>query len=367
LIILVTQHLKDKRTNPTMASFDASRALTTQLQNMHFSKKSMTETTTEKKMVAEKPKQSDVHCYIDCSGSMHGARIDSAKAALIDLFENLDDGDGMSLYKFSSSIDEVFSIKMKKYHKDYKSAVAGITAGGRTVLYDAIVSGMVEAKKAYESNRDNKRQHIQRLIVLTDGEDVGSTASLEVAIDAIRKPGFPTCKVFIVAVGSAIESAGVLRLQELPAVEVVPAADAAGIAEAFHKLKLRLQETTTVKTTTVTETRKINGHPSATKLLCVAGGGGSGGEGSGGSGGSGEGGEGGEGASRGSVGDTGGGKVVRGVGFTKPSCKYGADCTNSSADHRSAYHHSFKTKCNFGAGCNKHDDAHRKQFAHPKA
>jgi hypothetical protein len=125
-------------------------------------------------------------------------------------------------------------------------------------------------------------------------------------------------------------------LQQLPTVEVVPAADAAGIAEAFHKLKMRLRVTTTFKTTTVTEVVSVNGRLGASKphLMCNV---------------------------------NLGASQPRLICKDKLNCKYGAGCTNSSADHHTMYHHLFKTKCVFGAGCTDHAPAHRQQFLHSKS
>jgi hypothetical protein len=335
---------------------------------------------------------------------MAGAQMKAAKAALVDLFDGLQDHDGMSLYKFSSTIEAVFPIRMKKDHKDYKGAVATITAGGRTVLYDAIVSGMAEAKKSHEWNRKNSMEQIQRLVVLTDGEDACSKATLDEAVHAIQKPGFPTCKVFIVAVGAAIQSEDVLRLKHLSNVEVVPAVDAAGIAGAFHKLKLCLLETTTIETTNITEQVSINGRKGGKGRgiggrgnelggSCGGAGGGGGGRGEGG-GGVGGGGSGGDGRgesrdgckygpdreSRKSPAKSGGGLLppplptppLRGKGGSgrgpeKPKCTFEPKCTNTHADHRSNYHHSCKPSCFFGENCTKHNQAHDEKFSHAKA
>jgi hypothetical protein len=76
-------------------------ALTSKLKAMHLSQNL-------------KPYRNDVHCYLDCSGSMAGAQIIAAKAALNYLFDGLDDDDGICLYKFSETIDAVKPIKEKK-------------------------------------------------------------------------------------------------------------------------------------------------------------------------------------------------------------------------------------------------------------
>jgi hypothetical protein len=66
--------------------------------------------------------------------------------------------------------------------------------------------------------------------------------------------------------------------------------------------------------------------------------------------------------------------VNRHDGDHRIQCKFGAACTNTTADHRKNYSHpkndhrnDHRIQCKHGAGCTDSSDDHRKKFSHPKA
>jgi Mg-chelatase subunit ChlD len=202
---------------------------------------------------AVKSPPNDVHCYLDTSGSMAGGFLEACKTAMLDLYSTLEREDGISLHQFDNSMRILQPIDMlsKIDRAGFERKVHALSANGGTALHDALVHGMAEAKKAHDW-ASTRGKRTQRLIVLTDGEDNASRATLAMAREAIRKPGIPTCKVYFVAVGAAIGSSTVTELATLGVVEVIEASDAKGITDAFHRIKTRIVTVTTCETTVVT-------------------------------------------------------------------------------------------------------------------
>lgn len=225
-------------------------------------------------MVTDAPKPNDVHCVIDVSGSMAGSRINAAKAALKALFESLQDKDGVSLHAFGSSVRALLPMANKKYQPTFEAMVDELTAAdGRTRLWDALVYGAKITKESYDWGKRRAATkgkkwvpHLQRLVVLTDGEDTASEATLEQAIEALdyrNKKDVPHTRIFIIAVGEAMHSEGLARLaSSLKHVEIIAAADAAAIGEAFKKVRRRMVE---LVTETIVTERVVVSTSSTTK------------------------------------------------------------------------------------------------------
>ena len=214
--------------------------------------------TQEKEAVKSPP--NDVHCYLDTSGSMAGGFLEECKSAMLDLYRALEREDGISLHQFDNSMRVLQPIDMlsKIDRAGFERKVRALSANGGTALHDALVHGMSEAKNAHDWAATRGMKRTQRLIVLTDGEDNASSATLVAAREAIRKPGIPTCKVYFVAVGAAIGSPTVTELRTLGVVEVIEARDAEGIAEAFHKIKTRIVTVTTRETITFQSKKTVS-------------------------------------------------------------------------------------------------------------
>ncbi len=129
---------------------------------------------------------------IDVSGSMADEhKLEQARDAATAYVDALGPNDRATLVSFSSQVNLI-----QDYTPDKNALKAGIgklTAQGNTLLYDAI------SQTAQRQSAQTERR--KPLIVLTDGEDTASAASLGVAISAVTTAGSP---VYAVGLGSDV-------------------------------------------------------------------------------------------------------------------------------------------------------------------
>ena len=132
---------------------------------------------------------SQIALIFDRSGSMGGQPIIDAKAAAVGLLQLLFTGDRAALVSFASTVttDRPLTTDLASV----SSAVNQLSASGNTALYDAVVVG---------SNLMTTVTGRKGLVVLSDGEDTASTATLAQAIAAARAAGVP---IFAIGFGSA--------------------------------------------------------------------------------------------------------------------------------------------------------------------
>ena len=124
---------------------------------------------------------------LDTSGSMAGEKIDDARAAL-DRFVNdlLTDDDEVFLYRFS---DHPMLVQGWTDDRSVLSrAMARVAPNGGTAMYDAVLESLPLA----ERGRNSKKA----LVVISDGNDTSSIATLDTVRARIRKS-----EVLIYAVG----------------------------------------------------------------------------------------------------------------------------------------------------------------------
>ncbi|RYY38128.1 VWA domain-containing protein [archaeon] len=209
--------------------------------------------------VKAKPVYADVHFFIDVSGSMSGSRLETCKKALCDFFHSLRDKDCVQLNSFSSIITRVVPYAPKKVlTSTFEAHVASLRTSGGTAFRDVVVQSVVDVQSATarikeeceaKGKRADSAYRKQVVVILTDGEDTRSRATVEEMLAKVRRPGVEGYKTFIVAVAEARGSHDVVQLQTCSAakpVEVIDAADAANIPAAFTKLKEKLQKVTSI-------------------------------------------------------------------------------------------------------------------------
>jgi len=192
------------------------------------------------------PMRNDVLFYLDTSGSTAGAALRAIKKGAVDMYDFLDAKDGVALASFASEITPLLAIGDKRHAPAFAARVDALAAGGQTVLYDAVVHAMAAAKASHAWNAAHRPadRRVPRVVILTDGEDTGSAAGLDAAAAAVQHPGMPTVKVFLIAVGAARATPAVRRLGALHGVEVVEAADAASIEDAFKRVRTTIRKLT---------------------------------------------------------------------------------------------------------------------------
>jgi tight adherence protein B len=118
---------------------------------------------------------------IDTSASMEGEKIVRAKAAADEFARAMRPGDLLGLVAFSTRPQVLQNLTTN--HQQVRNSISGLEASGDTALNDAIVQA--SRLLANESAQRN-------LVVVSDGKDDGSTASLNQAIAAAK-----AAKVFV--------------------------------------------------------------------------------------------------------------------------------------------------------------------------
>lgn len=114
---------------------------------------------------------------IDASGSMSGGPIEAAKAAAKDFVSQARPEDRIALITFA---DEVVVLSgFTSNSQELIARIDSIEAGGETAYNDAVIKGI----ELYEAT--SARNLLPNMIVLTDGEDTVSVATLDEAVETV--------------------------------------------------------------------------------------------------------------------------------------------------------------------------------------
>jgi Ca-activated chloride channel family protein len=145
----------------------------------------------------QEKKAADIALVLDTSGSMReDNKLTNAKAGAKQLVSLLSDKDDFSLLQFSNSAtwastDQALGVS----RKSSTDAIDSLFSGGGTALYDAV-------GQAYSHLEQRPADHIRALIVLTDGEDNQSKATLNDLLKTIHADAEThTIRVFTIAYG----------------------------------------------------------------------------------------------------------------------------------------------------------------------
>jgi Ca-activated chloride channel homolog len=141
----------------------------------------------------------DLVVVMDTSGSMEGDKIAAARTSLGQFIGLLDDRDQLQIDTFNNEVTVLAPMaSVGDKRADLQRHVAGIFEGGGTALYDATLSAYNDLK----ANGDPT--HIRAIVVMTDGQDTNSTATVD---DVVREIGISgedsgnAIKVFTIAFG----------------------------------------------------------------------------------------------------------------------------------------------------------------------
>lgn len=214
----------------------------------------------------------EIHFIIDVSSSMSNtdggsdSRLDVTKTSILRLIAGAGDIDMFNFTSFATDVKSLAKGVKKANTAKIYNVVNSMDADGSTALYDAIIHGVRGAADSYKKHRaaeksaaekegrdfNEKNIPLQYLIVLTDGEDVGSDSSLVDAAQALHNPGVPALKTYLIGLCGSVEALRELKLRGGMHVELSEANDAADIAEAFNHVTTRI-ERLAVTTTVVTK------------------------------------------------------------------------------------------------------------------
>ena len=156
----------------------------------------------------------DILFVFDRSGSMKGDPLAKAKQGAVDFFTELDDRDRVSLLTFNDKVaDAADPADLKGARDKLRQSVESVFADGGTALYDAIAAGH---KKLSESAKKEPKR-IYALVVMTDGVDENSTATLQEVEQQISIPkegATAPVRLFAIAYGKDADDKILKRLAE---------------------------------------------------------------------------------------------------------------------------------------------------------
>lgn len=155
---------------------------------------------------------------IDTSGSMKGPGLDAAKAAALEYLAAVPDDVEVALVSFSDKAST--AIPPTTDRGALELGVAGLTAGGETALYDAVLLGLDTAGGADVGN----------IVVLSDGGDTISSASLK---DATSAASSSDVVVDAVAFATSESTSALTDITDAGNGVLVTAAQPGDVTEAF--------------------------------------------------------------------------------------------------------------------------------------
>ncbi len=133
--------------------------------------------------ISKKPSQ--VVIVVDSSGSMQGNKMPAVQSTLSRYINNLGPKEKVALIDFDSVIRQpVLADGTPEGKQRGLQFVASLEVGGGTKLYDAVLLARNWLKQNRQANA------INGVLVLTDGEDSGSTISLDQLGAELQKSGF---------------------------------------------------------------------------------------------------------------------------------------------------------------------------------
>jgi Ca-activated chloride channel homolog len=147
-------------------------------------------------------KATEVVFIFDKSGSMHGKPLQEAKEGAKAFLSHLGDQDTATLIFFDHVVHPpIGPVQIGRGRDELLARIDGAVASGGTALYDAIASGR---KLALE--RAAKRPgRIHAVVVMTDGKDESSKASLAAVKSTLGGEGGDEVRLFTIAYGQAAD------------------------------------------------------------------------------------------------------------------------------------------------------------------
>ncbi len=163
----------------------------------------------------------EVVLLIDTSGSMAGAPIERARAAVLAFIDRMPPSTRMSVVGFG--VDTAVLTDFTADRDQLRAAVDRLVVAGDTALYDAVVS----AASLFEPRQDSQR----RVVIVSDGGDTASGAPIDVPLALLNGSDIEVQVISLVTTESDPSS-----LQALAAAgngRVVEASDPAALASVF--------------------------------------------------------------------------------------------------------------------------------------
>lgn len=128
-------------------------------------------------------RHTNIYLVADVSGSMEGTKLQEAQAALKSFIEQVQgDDERVGLIVFETRPHEVVPLtQIGTGRADLEAAVDQLEASGNTALLDAVMLALRKLRALNDSER------INAIVVMTDGMENSSTASLQALADALNQ------------------------------------------------------------------------------------------------------------------------------------------------------------------------------------
>ena len=153
----------------------------------------------------EDRKPANVLLVVDTSGSMvEEDRLERAKEGLATFLKEVSPNDRVGLMAFSDELRPLVPIApVRQNEPRLRSTIDTLIADGGTAFHDAAIRGLAEVQQL----RDRSR--INAVVLLTDGEDTDSSASIDQAVQRMAAQGDTEnrVRVFTIAYSAAAEGA----------------------------------------------------------------------------------------------------------------------------------------------------------------
>jgi len=145
---------------------------------------------------------------VDCSGSMASEdRIGLVKQSLVELLENLEDGDEIGIVRYNEQAEAVLQPTTLENIETINTAIQGLEAGGSTNADAGLTMGYEMAAENYDPDANN------RVILLTDGVANTGETSPEAMLDNVE--GYRDIGIFLSCFGFGMHTYNDPLMEEL--------------------------------------------------------------------------------------------------------------------------------------------------------
>ncbi len=141
-------------------------------------------------------KQADVVILIDTSGSMNdGDKIGRAKEAIVTFLEDQPSQNNVSLVRFDTRVETLVPMgSLETNREEILAQVQNLRARGNTALYDALIQSVNDLLTDPDASR------IKAVLLLSDGQDTASQASLNQVVRVISNARNSRTPVLVIPV-----------------------------------------------------------------------------------------------------------------------------------------------------------------------
>lgn len=174
-------------------------------------------------------KRADIMLVVDTSGSMEGDKLELAKAGLETFLQRILPDDRVGLITFDSSARTVTPLApLSENRIALQTAIGAMRANGKTAVFDALELARQELEQLPRLEEDR----ITAIVLLSDGADNSSSASLEQISRSFDETGI---SIFPVAYGADADLSIIEAIAEFSRTQVVQG-DTGDIARIFENL-----------------------------------------------------------------------------------------------------------------------------------